>query len=73
MIYQSTLGGPRAPNVTFPVGGSMSAVGLLGSQVRLRDALGAYFGCSLVVVEVFIAILSSFFTFLDYLGEIVKG
>ena len=41
--------------------------------MRLRDGLGAYFGCSLVVVEVFIAILSYVQLFLMVLVNFLGG
>ena len=51
----------------------MSAVGLLGLQVRLRDGLGTYFDRFGVVVNVFTAILSSFCIFVYLIGVYFEG
>ena len=44
----------------------MMIIGPLGSQVPLRDGLGAYFWWSLSVVDVFVALCWLFFQFLWY-------
>ena len=69
MIYQNTLGGPRAQNIR----GLAGDVGLLGLQVRLRDGLGAYFWSSLSVVDVFIDIFFKLFAFCASLGLFLGG
>ena len=68
MIYQVTLGGPRAPNITFPVLAPMSLVRLLGPQVAFRDGLGAYFWSSKFDLDFFTAILLYFLGFHDCFG-----
>ena len=68
MIYQVTLGGPRAPKIRGACDPSMSLMRLLGPQVAFQDRLGAYFWSSKFDLDFFTAILLHLVGFYDCFG-----